>query len=193
MNEDRSNELLERCDSPIERKLLTQLYPHLPTAHTRRELCAQYKIDRYHDMPVTIPDFAFPKAKIAIYCDGFKWHGGNRKKFASDRLQSRELQLRGWIVLRFTGSEKSIKARWLLRQFSGQLLGTSRNHNRTPTSPRLPTLRALIRDSRSRQPPHASFVAKLHNGDLKRGVFMLNNKQIVCLVAGVIACFLSGK
>ena len=29
MNEDRLNELLERCESPIERELLQNLYPHL--------------------------------------------------------------------------------------------------------------------------------------------------------------------
>lgn len=66
---------------------------------------AQYKIDRYNDMPLTIPDFAFPDMQIAIYCDGFKSREGRRDIFKKDRLQSRELQLRGWLVLRFTGSE----------------------------------------------------------------------------------------
>ena len=104
MREDRLNELLERCDSPIERQLLENLYPHLVTDRTR-ELCAQYKIDRYPDIPVTIPDFAFPDIQIAIYCDGFKSNDGDREKFRRSRMQSRELQLRGWIVLRFAGSE----------------------------------------------------------------------------------------
>ena len=104
MNEDRLNELLERCESPIERELLQNLYPHLTTDRAR-ELRAQYKIDRYDDMDLTIPDFAFPDMRIAIYCDGFAWHAGNPKMFKKDRLQSRELQLRGWIVLRFAGSE----------------------------------------------------------------------------------------
>ena len=56
-------------------------------------------------MPLTIPDFAFPDMKIAIYCDGFSTAEGNREKFKKDRSQSRELQLRDWIVLRFAGSE----------------------------------------------------------------------------------------
>ena len=43
MKEDRLNELLERCESPIERQLLENLYPHLTTDRTR-ELRAQYKI-----------------------------------------------------------------------------------------------------------------------------------------------------
>lgn len=104
MKEDRLNELLERCESPIERELLIQLYPHLTTDRAL-ELCAQYQIDYYDDMSVTRPDFAFPDMQIAIYCDGFAWRQGNWVKFCRDRLQSRELQLREWIVLRFAGSE----------------------------------------------------------------------------------------
>ena len=57
MNENKLNELLEQCESPIECELLIQLYPCL-TASQARELCAQYMIDRYDDIPVTIPDFA---------------------------------------------------------------------------------------------------------------------------------------
>ena len=104
MNEDKLNELLERCQSPIECELLQNLYPHL-TTDWAQELCAQHIIDYYNDMPLTIPDFAFPDAKIAVYCDGFAAAEGNQEKFRKDRFQSRELQLRGWIVLRFTGSE----------------------------------------------------------------------------------------
>ena len=103
MNEDRLNELLEQCQSPIECELLQNLYPHLTTVRAR-ELRLQHKIDRYDDMQVTIPDFAFPDMQIAIYCDGYGWHS-DRVSFGKDRLQSRELQLRGWIVLRFAVSE----------------------------------------------------------------------------------------
>ena len=100
MNEDRLNELLEQCESPIERELLQNLYPHLTTdrGHVLR---AQYRIDGYADLPLTIPDFAFPDMRIANYCDGFGSREGDRQAFKRDRLQSRELQLQGWIVLRF--------------------------------------------------------------------------------------------
>ena len=54
-------------------------------------------------MPVTLPDFAFPDAKIAIYCDGYEFHS-EREAFQKDRHQSRELQLQGWCVLRFAGT-----------------------------------------------------------------------------------------
>ena len=59
------DELLEGCESEIETHLLRSLYPELyPDA--QKEIQAQYMID-YYDMPVTLPDFAFPDAKIAIY------------------------------------------------------------------------------------------------------------------------------
>ena len=103
MNEDRLNELLERCDSPIERELLLNLYPHL-TTDCAQELRAQYMIESSGDM-LTISDFAFPDMRIVIYCDGYAPREGNREAFKRDRLQSRELQLEGWIVLRFAGSE----------------------------------------------------------------------------------------
>lgn len=96
------DELLKRCheESPIEKRLVENLYPELSLA-TREKLEAQYPI---HLPPNTIPDFAFPHAKIAIYCDSYKWHK-NKQSFHEDRWQSRELQLLGWVVLRFTGSE----------------------------------------------------------------------------------------
>ena len=81
---------------------LGALYPELgPDA--QKEIRAQYMID-YYDMPVTLPDFAFPDAKIAIYCDGYEHHS-ERDPFQKDRYQSRELQLQDWCVLRFAGRE----------------------------------------------------------------------------------------
>ena len=103
MNKNKLNELLKRCDAPIEEDLVKAFYPHL-TTDWAQELCAQHQIIN-PDMPVTIPDFAFPDMRIAIYCDGFGSREGDREAFKRDRFQSRELQLRGWIVLRFAGSE----------------------------------------------------------------------------------------
>ena len=70
MNPDRLNELLDRCESPIERELLWDLYPKMKE-QPAKNLQAQFKID--YDGGVTIPDFAFHDMKIAIYCDGFAW------------------------------------------------------------------------------------------------------------------------
>ena len=96
------DELLACCESEIETHFLRALSPELgPDA--QKEIQAQYMID-YYDMPVTLPDFAFPDAKIAIYCDGYEHHW-KRGPFQKDRQQSRELQLQGWCVLRFGGWE----------------------------------------------------------------------------------------
>ena len=104
MNGNRLNELLGQCQVNMERDLVKKLYPCL-TTDCAQELCAQHVVDYYDDMPLTIPDFAFPDMKIAIYCDGFKQHDGDKEAFKRDRRQSRELQLREWIVLRFAGRE----------------------------------------------------------------------------------------
>ena len=97
------SQLQTRCESEIEKTLLRALYPHLSPLRTE-ELSVQYLIDFYPDMEVTLPDFAFSEAKIAIYCDGYEWHK-DPQQFFEDRYQSRDLQLRDWLVLRFTGSE----------------------------------------------------------------------------------------
>ena len=96
------DDLLARCESEIESHLLGALYPNLgPDA--QKEIEAQHIID-YYDMPLTIPDFAFPYLRIAIYCDGYEYHW-ERDPFQKDRQQARALQLQGWLVLRFAGSE----------------------------------------------------------------------------------------
>ena len=96
------DDLLARCESEIESHLLGALYPNLgPDA--QKEIEAQHMID-YYDMPVTLPDFAFPYLRIAIYCDGYEYHW-ERDPFQKDRQQARELQLQGWCVLRFAGRE----------------------------------------------------------------------------------------
>ena len=52
------DELLEGCESPIERHLLGALYPELgPDA--QKKIQAQYMID-YYAMPVTLPRFRLP-------------------------------------------------------------------------------------------------------------------------------------
>lgn len=66
------------------------------------------------------PDFAFPRAKVAVFCDSHFWHGYNWKvklkelrrnrsfwmqkiisNMRRDRLVNRQLRKEGWTVLRF--------------------------------------------------------------------------------------------
>lgn len=67
------------------------------------------------------PDIAFPKLKIAIFCDGDFWHGRSYKvdKFKykpfwkdkigknveRDKTVNKQLEKEGWIVLRFWKAE----------------------------------------------------------------------------------------
>ena len=66
------------------------------------------------------PDFAFPRAKVAVFCDSHFWHGYNWKmkqkelrrnrsfwvqkilsNMRRDRFVNRRLRKEGWTVLRF--------------------------------------------------------------------------------------------
>lgn len=94
----RLNQLLGQCDyrSHIQPILLRTLFEEL-SPDLQEQLTVEYPIP---DVQTCI-DLAFPKAKIAIYCDGFGPHT-KADAFSRDRYQSRELQLQGWRVLRFS-------------------------------------------------------------------------------------------
>ncbi|MGW5508235.1 endonuclease domain-containing protein [Streptomyces albogriseolus] len=49
-------------------------------------------------------DFALPKQKIGIELDGYAWHS-SPEAFTRDRARQRELELDGWRIVRFSGSE----------------------------------------------------------------------------------------
>ena len=49
-------------------------------------------------------DFALPDKKIGIELDGYAWHS-DRETFTKDRARQRELELDGWRLIRFSGSE----------------------------------------------------------------------------------------
>lgn len=51
---------------------------------------------------VTVPDFAWPDAKIAVYCDGYAYHG-DPETLELDARKRNSLQSRGWVVLTFWG------------------------------------------------------------------------------------------
>jgi len=51
---------------------------------------------------VTVPDFAWPAIKLAVYCDGFAVHA-NRETLELDAQKRNFLQSLGWVVLTFWG------------------------------------------------------------------------------------------
>lgn len=85
--------LFYKCESPIESILLMQL---IVDGLSPSLLNAQWNDDPYRI------DFAIPYGRIAIECDGKKYHDKKR-----DAIRDQVLRKRGWIVLRFP-SEKII-------------------------------------------------------------------------------------
>lgn len=83
--------------SPIEEALLDaiRMNPGLPEPVSQFEYWSGEKL-------ITIPDFAFPDQKIAIFCDGYAYHG-NAETLELDAKKRNEMQSDGWIVLTFWG------------------------------------------------------------------------------------------
>jgi ATP-dependent helicase YprA (DUF1998 family)/very-short-patch-repair endonuclease len=68
------------------------------------EPVAQYEIREDSGVRLTVPDFAYPEKKIAIYCDGFAYHG-NRDALEGDARRRNQIQSQGWRVLAFWGRQ----------------------------------------------------------------------------------------
>ncbi len=84
-------------DTPIELKLLEaiQRKGRLPEPRRQKEI-------KKDDILLTVPDFAYESEKIAIFCDGFAYHG-TKDALASDSQKRNEIQADGWAVLTFWG------------------------------------------------------------------------------------------
>jgi hypothetical protein len=83
--------------SPIEERLLVALrkMEDLPEPEGQFEVLKDGR-------PYTIPDFAYPDRKIAIFCDGYLFHG-NPGTLELDAQKRNRLQVDGWKVLVFWG------------------------------------------------------------------------------------------
>jgi G:T-mismatch repair DNA endonuclease (very short patch repair protein) len=88
------------ADTAIEQALLRAIREvgRLPV------LIPQFEILDSDGKRLTIPDFAFPDHRIAIYCDGFAYHG-NREVLENDARKRNILQAMGWTVLTFWGRQ----------------------------------------------------------------------------------------
>lgn len=86
--------------TPIERALETAIRVdgRLPPP------AAQYEIRNEDGSLLTVPDFAYPDSRIAIFCDGFAFHG-NAATLADDARKRNRLQAMGWLVLTFWGRQ----------------------------------------------------------------------------------------
>jgi len=87
-------------DTPIEKSLLAAIR----AADRLPEPTPQHELRADNGSLITVPDFAYPDQRIAIYCDGFAYHG-DRDALESDARKRNTLQAMGWAVLGFWGRQ----------------------------------------------------------------------------------------
>lgn len=94
-----ADQRLRQCESPIERKLLRALreIPELESVEP------QFVIEDEGEI-VSRADFAFPDARLAVYCDGARWHLQQGQWKRDWRIRNR-LQELGWTFNVFPGSD----------------------------------------------------------------------------------------
>jgi len=89
----------ENSESPIESSLYRELKEMFPG-----EIVQQHKL--YQETKIkTRPDIFLPEHNICVYCDGHEFHERTKEQAKHDRSIDRWLQKKGYIVLRYTGSE----------------------------------------------------------------------------------------
>lgn len=145
--------IARRCESPIERLLLAQLYIHskiigYPGVHfcmtdTPAEtpsfdegafVYQQVPIDRYrvdfliHD--ATLPFELGTPRWMVVECDGHDFHERTKEQARRDKQRDRFFQSKGYRVLRFTGSELYADAEACVDEIIEQL--ACNEYNRRP-------------------------------------------------------------
>lgn len=69
-------------------------------------IAPQYHIrDHRVDFAIFVNGIASDEIKIVVECDGHDFHEKTKEQAARDKRRDRDLQIAGWKVLRFTGSE----------------------------------------------------------------------------------------
>jgi very-short-patch-repair endonuclease len=79
--------------SPIERSFWKAAKPRIPELQRECQIGKKYRVD-----------FLLPSRKVVIELYGFRYHR-TKEKLTSDAERERDLQGRGYQVIRFTGSE----------------------------------------------------------------------------------------
>ena len=90
--------VLRNVESPLEREFL-----ELVRSQGIPDPEPQVIIEDEKGIKIARADFAYPERKIAIFIDGLKYHTGEIAE--EDRKITNELQLLGWLVLRFDSSQ----------------------------------------------------------------------------------------
>ena len=118
-----ANAAANLCESPIEQTLLAALlwtsygYRNAPVEiwdqtmpfgkpQTDVVIAPQYQIEKHRvDFAIFINGVANEEIKIVVECDGHEFHEKTKEQAARDKKRDRDLQIAGWKVLRFSGSE----------------------------------------------------------------------------------------
>lgn len=78
------------------------LLAHLQTVDSLPPPLRDFEIRRVDGVLITVPDFTWPDMKLAIYCDGYQYHG-DRDVLELDAAKRNYLQREGWTVLTYWG------------------------------------------------------------------------------------------
>ncbi|WP_119270874.1 endonuclease domain-containing protein [Taklimakanibacter deserti] len=129
-----------RCESPIEQLFLFALmafwvseyfqFPKVDEAPGGESLTVkcQHQIDGYR-VDFALESGECPGIKLVVECDGHEFHERTKEQAARDRSRDRRLQSKGYIVLRFTGSELYRDAWKCASEVQAQIY--SAHHNRS--------------------------------------------------------------
>jgi very-short-patch-repair endonuclease len=102
----RFKRLEEKVSSPIERIMLIALTDEFEQWEPRMTIEYQKKIDKYIvDFLLTYDSSENGIVKIIVECDGHDFHERTKEQAAHDKKRDRYFNERGYIVLRYTGSE----------------------------------------------------------------------------------------
>lgn len=89
---DSLNELKIYKGTPIEKYMANaMLNANLPIAEEQYEIGTK-----------TV-DFAYPEQRLAVECDGYKWHKQDKEQIEKDIERDKYLAKKGWRVLHFSG------------------------------------------------------------------------------------------
>lgn len=92
------NTIIRPPKEPTFRSPIEKMFWEVWQAHSGTRLIPQYKIGKYR------VDFAHPATKVAIELDGLAAHK-TTEQIANDRRRQREIEAKGWKVIRFGGKE----------------------------------------------------------------------------------------
>lgn len=103
--------MVDKPESPIEAMLLSALR----RIEDYREPAFQFEVYDDSGHLITIPDFAYPDVKMAVFCDGRQFHEDPQIS-AADQSKRDFLRALGWQVLVYTGSEINADANRCARE-----------------------------------------------------------------------------